>query len=163
MQCTDKDNPYFITALYPADIFKEPGMTWRIDKAKLGGKFVTAYDKVVEESKSVFNLVFQYFEFKYDGKALQNALSFKNGKSTGTIYIEINSVGDTKTKVSFASKGEGDNNGTIHLDKVPAYGEFLKLLTSSEYEITPNSMMKPTELTFKSLSDPKDIFVVNVQ
>ncbi len=163
LQCTDEENPYFITALPAADIFKEPGMTWRIDKTRLTGKFASAYDKVVEQSKSVFNLVFQYFEFKYDGKASRNALSFKNGKSTGMIYIDINNIGDTKTKVSIVSEGEGDNNGLIHLEKVPAYGEFLQLLTSSEYEITVNSVLKPTELIFTSLSDPNDSFTVTVQ
>lgn len=163
LQCTDKDNPYFITALPAADLIKEPGMTWRIDKNRLGGKFIAAYDKVVAESKSVFNLVFQYFEFKFDGKANRNALSFKNGKSVGTLYIDINNIGDAKTKVSFASNGEGDNNALIHLDKVPAYGEFLDLLTSAEYEITVNSVLKPTELIFTSLSDPKDSFTVTVQ
>lgn len=163
LQSTDEDNPYFITALPPVDIFKEPGMTWRIDKTRLGGRFIEAYDKVVKESKSVFNLVFQYFEFKYDGKSAGNALSFKDGKSIGMIYIDINSIGDTKTKVSFASEGKGDNNALIHLERVPAYGEFLKLLTSSEYEITVNSVLKPTELIFTSLSDSNDTFTVTVQ
>lgn len=79
------------------------------------------------------------------------------------IYIDINNIGDTKTKVSIVSEGEGDNNGLIHLEKVPAYGEFLQLLTSSEYEITVNSVLKPTELIFTSLSDPNDSFTVTVQ
>ncbi|MEG2600063.1 MAG: hypothetical protein RSA66_11390, partial [Muribaculaceae bacterium] len=150
-----------ITAPAPATLISEA--TWRFDKEKLGGKFVAAYANVVSESKAIFKTAFQYFEFKFDGKSSNNTLSFKNGKYNGMIYITIKDAGNNGSKISFSSTGDGDNNGKVHLEKIPAYKAFLDLLTSTEYVATSKSAIMPSTIILTSVTDANDYVTIDIK
>lgn len=160
LKSTD-DNASTIAAPVPSELIKLENYAWRIDKASYGGKFVDAYNKVVTESKTELGTVFTYFQFKYDPISKNYCLGFKNGKYTGMIYIDI--ATGSNTSVSFSSEYLGDNNGTIHLDRAPAYKEFVDLLCSSEFTVISDSAISPSKLTFTSKTNPIDSFVATVQ
>ncbi len=162
LQCVE-DGVSTITTVTPAEILTTSGFVSRIDKNKLGGKFVTAYENVVTQSKSALKTVFTYFEFRIDSKLEKPVLSFKNGKYTGYLNFTPAIGNEAGSEISYSSDFTGDNNGAIHMNLAPAYKEFMELLTTGKYKVEYDSKICPTMLTVTSLTDSKDYFVANIQ
>ena len=103
---------------------------------------------------------FSLLRFLYDSKAKQYALGFRNDNYVGMLFMTQSYI-DGNDKAHFKFTGEGDNNGNIHLQRIPAFTDLCDFLSSTTFTVESTSALNPERLKFTSDANPADYFYVD--
>lgn len=161
-----EDGVSTIKAPIPLDLFVDKGIGWRIDKNRLGGKFLELYNTIVAKFAVQFpTRPFNYFEFKYINRTSSSgtyALAFQAGTATGHLYGDESIADNT---LSFSFDGTRDTNATLFIGRVPEVLEFTTLLQTGAFLVTSSDAneMQPLALKLTSTLNPNDYFYVDLQ
>ena len=157
--CTD-DGVSRITSLPVAEVFANEDYAWRISPEELGGDFAEAYANVVSGCKSVLKRNFSYFEIHYEEKFNSMVLNFKNQSNYGNFVITEDVNAD---QVTFHFTGDMDNNAKTHLQRVPAFQDFIDLLDGHTFKLVAISALDPHIINLVDQAKPENSFYVVVQ
>ncbi len=143
-----------------AELFSEQGVTWSIDADDLGGRFVEAYEAIVEGYNSYTPYTLQGVRFGYDTKTQSHTFALYSSKMTGIMYSE--EIVDGETGISFTFSGKGDTNGMRLYDNIPAMSAFMQLLSSQKFTLTSDSEINPSRIKFTSQNNENEYFYVEL-
>jgi len=132
---------------------------WRLDKENLGGEFATVYNTIVENTKTIIGIDFEYFYFVYKGARKGRTLSFKAGRFEGAFDFSVPVVSNDN-QISFNYKGSADNNGTSFLTRVAGIDRFLEMISDDNFTAIADSPLRPTVIKFVSNKNQNDWFKV---
>ena len=162
--CTD-DGVTKITGPNLADLFHQPQLGWMLSskEGEFGGDFVTIYNQIVTEAKAKYKTTFNWLQLGYDAAKAKYRLYFKNGKYTGSIYVNHEIVDANTIKFSFNPEAEGafDNNGQSHYNNLPSMQAMVQLLCTGEYTLAAENVMVSTPMTMTSKSNPSNFVVLS--
>ena len=159
--CTD-DGVSRITSFPLGTVFAGRSYNWRIDKNALGGVFATAYQAVVDGVKQQFKKNFTYFDFHYDAKTSNSYVFYFNSANTiGSFYMKQANFNGNQCKFEFT--GECDNNASVYSQRVPAFTDFVSLLSSTSFNVEATSVFNPVRLIFTSTTNAEDYFTVDLK
>jgi hypothetical protein len=99
----------------------------------------------------------------YDHAKGKYRLYFKNGKYTGSIYVNHEIVDANTIKFSFDPNAEGafDNNGQNHYNNLESMRAMVALICTGEYTLTAENMMVSNPMTMTSKSNPSNFVVLS--
>ena len=162
--CTD-DGVTKITGPALADLFHQPQLGWMLSskEGEFGGDFVTIYNQIVTEAKAKYKTTFNWLQLGYDAAKAKYRLYFKNGKYTGSIYVNHEIVDANTIKFSFNPEAEGafDNNGQSHYNNLPSMQAMVQLLCTGEYTLAAENVMVSNPMTMTSKSNPSNFVVLS--
>lgn len=162
--CTD-DGVTKITGPALADLFHQPQLGWMLSSkdGEFGGDFVTIYNQIVTEAKAKYKTTFNWLQLGYDAAKAKYRLYFKNGKYTGSIYVNHEIVDANTIKFSFNPEAEGafDNNGQSHYNNLPSMQAMVQLLCTGEYTLAAENVMVSNPMTMTSKSNPSNFVVLS--
>lgn len=140
------------------------GNTWKIIPNEIGGKLKEQYDAVVKSVAVAYNNGEIEFEFKNNPNVGGKSLSFTlRGKTKGSQGIDIINDANNLDMVSLTIRDSQDNNWKQLSQKIPDLNTLAKLFTSITYNVSANSIIRPTVLSFISNSDSNDYFKVSLE
>lgn len=162
--CAD-DGVTKITGPALADLFHQPQLGWMLSSkdGEFGGDFVTIYNQIVTEAKAKYKTTFNWLQLGYDAAKAKYRLYFKNGKYTGSIYVNHEIVDANTIKFSFNPEAEGafDNNGQSHYNNLPSMQAMVQLLCTGEYTLAAENVMVSNPMTMTSKSNPSNFVVLS--
>jgi len=134
---------------YPAsDLFMADGAVWRIDSSSCTGNMSGLYQSLVDGCRSEFNQTLQYLEFSYDASDQLCELTFRNGRYTGKFYFNVDRIGDNA--VEFEYSGECNQVASVHVERVPAFMDFINELCASDIALESDSPLNVKRIEFTS-------------
>lgn len=167
--CTDEGQDVRIYAYDALTTFRMEGTEWHIDATKdengnylyLTGNFATLYDKVVSDVPQAIGREFDYFGFTYNAVSSRYTIIENNGRALASFYVDHEVTDDS---IRFVwEENEGDNNAILDLQRIPSIGDFVRYICSSAYTLSVEDVLKPSRITFTSVTNPSDSFVVVIQ
>ena len=162
--CTD-DGVTRITGPNLADLFHQSQIGWMLSskEGEFGGDFVTIYNQIVTEAKTKYKTTFNWLQLGYDAAKAKYRLYFKNGKYTGSIYVNHEIVDANTIKFSFNPEAEGafDNNGQNHYNNLESMRAMVALICTGEYTLTAENVMVSNPMTMTSKSNPSNFVVLS--
>ena len=162
--CID-DGVSKITGPGLADLFHQSQLGWMLSskEGEFGGDFVTIYNQIVTEAKAKYKTTFNWLQLGYDPAKAKYRLYFKNGKYTGSIYVNHEIVDANTIRFSFDPNAEGafDNNGQSHYNNLPGMQAMVALLCTGEYTLTAENAMVSNPMTMTSKSNPSNFVVLS--
>lgn len=162
--CTD-DGVTKITGPGLADLFHQSQLGWMLSskEGEFGGDFVTLYNGIVTEAKAKYKTTFNWLQLGYDPAKAKYRLYFKNGKYTGSIYVDHEIVDANTVKFSFDPNAEVafDTNGKNHYNNLPSMQAMVELLCTGEYTLSADNVMVSNPMTMTSKSNPSNFVVLS--
>lgn len=161
--CTD-DGATKIVGPALADLFEQTQLGWMLSsvEGEMGGQFLTIYNALVAEAKTVYKTTFNWLQLGYDPAKAKYRLYFKNGKYNGSIYVNHQIVDANTIKFSFDPNAEGafDNNGQNHYNNLESMRAMVDLLCTGEYSLTATNVMVSNPMTMTSKSNSANFVVL---
>lgn len=159
--CTDAGQSASITSYAPARWLADQKKAWIVDAADFGGVFSAAYAEFAAKIKTKYKAL-KNMTLMYDNKH-DNAFSFNwsTSKYTGNRYGEIQV--DDNDIVRFEFSGEGDDNGNLMYNDVPAIGAFLDLLQAGPFKAEYIQPLDASRIKFTSMDNAEDYFLVTLK
>jgi hypothetical protein len=160
--CIDENVDAYFGAPNPTSFFVLDSLkNWRVNTdLPMSSKFTEAYNKLVDNCKTVLKEKFTDLYFRYYGSQSTFSLTFKSGKYTGNFYIEkIEENGNVK----FAYKGRCDDTALYYLNNIGGFAELLDYIGQA-YEVSPNidCGLNFSTLEFKAKNNPEIRFFVSL-
>ncbi|MBR3102118.1 MAG: DUF4302 domain-containing protein [Muribaculaceae bacterium] len=152
-----ENNQVKFTADTLSKIMAGQSFKWRMVENGYAGD-LEDFISIFEAGLKAYNkatLRYKYFDISY--VAAQETFTFTfavraNGRnSTCNLYLDVERVSDNQ--VRFVFNGEGDSNAKVYLQRVEALQDFCNYLSSTTFEIRPNSLLSPTEVRLVSADD----------
>lgn len=137
--------------------------TWKIMPNEIGGKLKEQYDAVVKSVAAAYDNGKIEFEFKNNSNVGGQSLSFiLKGRTKGSQGINVIFDANKPDMISFAMRDSQDNNWKLLSQRIPDLNSLAELFTSMTYNVTANSIICPTVLSFISESDSNNYFKINL-
>lgn len=138
--------------------------TWKIMPEEIGGKLKEQYDAVVASVAAAYNDGKIEFEFKNNLNVGGQSFSFiLKGKTKGSQGIDVVNNTNNLKQIDFTIRNSQDNNWKLLAQKVPDINTLAELFISMSYNVSANSIIRPTVLTFTSNSDSNNYFKVSLE
>jgi hypothetical protein len=133
---------------------------WKIKPNKMSSNLNSAFNAVFEGFKSTYNaddleLTISFFITKF---ILTVSYSQATTKTEGTIDLEIAQT--AKDAISITKKTTSDTNGAKFLNEVASLNSFITLL-STNYALTTETKLNPTEIRFSKKTDTNQWFEIS--
>lgn len=161
--CTDNNKNLVLDNCGLDNIFMINTFGWKLSSSSdVGGKFAALYNQITAETLSSYKVAFQGLDFIYDEGKFLLKFNMRGTTAKAYIYGNVDSGSEKNSLKLFYDKTDANSNGRNRLNRIPALGEFVDFVSSTEYkvEVDASEWFAPKRMRLVSKSNPEDWFIV---